>query len=83
MSRYKVLRLWAMVLVVVGFIGLFFALVAAVVGAFAADGFWEGIAALFVGLTLGLFVATWPIALGEALKALANIGDKLDGLEPI
>jgi len=43
--------------------------------AIAVEGFWETLAVVFVGAPLALLVAAWPVALGQALRAIADIGD--------
>ena len=39
------------------------------------EGFWETIGVLLIGGTLSIFLATLPIALAQALRALADVGD--------
>ena len=75
MTHYGTLRTWSLVLKLVGFFGLIFAAVGAVVWAFEVEGFWQTLGVIFIGTPFVLFVATWPIALGQALTAIADIGD--------
>ena len=75
MSRYKILRTWSVFLVVLGAISLVSAAVGVVAWAVAVEGFWETLAVVLFGAPVALLLATWPIALGQALKAIADIGD--------
>lgn len=47
----------------------------AISAAIAADGFWQTIGVVFLGGPDVLLLAPWPIALGQALGAIADIGD--------
>jgi uncharacterized membrane protein YccF (DUF307 family) len=51
------------------------AAIGAIVWAFEVDGFWQTIGVLLIGLPVAVFLATLPIALGQALRALADVGD--------
>jgi Zn-dependent membrane protease YugP len=77
MSRYKTLRTWSAVLIVVGI----FSVVSASIGVFAwaveADGFWQTMGVILFGAPVVILLATWPIATGQALRALADIGDSV------
>jgi hypothetical protein len=39
------------------------------------DGFWRTIGVLLIGGPAALFFASLPIALAQALRALADVGD--------
>jgi hypothetical protein len=39
------------------------------------EGFWDTVGVLFLGTPFALLLASWPFALGQALRALADIGD--------
>ena len=39
------------------------------------EGFWQTIGVLLIGGPIALFLATLPIALSQALRALADVGD--------
>jgi hypothetical protein len=41
------------------------------------DGFWATMGVIFIGTPVVLLLASWPIALGEALAAIADIGDSV------
>ena len=53
--------------------------------AIAVSGFWETVAVVLFGGPIALLLATWPIALGQALRAIADIGDAVtfDVLSPV
>jgi hypothetical protein len=75
MTRYGTLRTWALVLKVAGFVMVVLTLFGVVVWAFEVEGFWETLGVIFIGAPLAIFVSTWGIALGQALTAIADIGD--------
>ena len=72
MSRdYGALRLWSTVLIIVGVavvIGVIFAMIGAAT-------FWQAIAILLIGGPLAALFASWPIALGQGLRALADVAE--------
>jgi len=45
--------------------------------AFAVTGVWETLGVVLFGAPIVLLLATWPIALGQALRALADMGDAM------
>ena len=75
MTNYATLRTWAMVLKVAGFFMVVFTLFGVVVWAFEVEGFWQTLGVIFIGAPVALFISTWGIALGQALNAIADIGD--------
>jgi hypothetical protein len=75
MTQYGTLRLWSAVLVLVGVIGLIAAAIGTVIWAFEVDGFWQTIGVLLIGGPVALFLATLPIAVAQALRAIADVGD--------
>ncbi len=77
MSRYKTLRTWSLFLMVLGIISTLSAAVGTMSWAIAVDGFWDTMAVILFGTPIVLLLAAWPIALGQALRALADIGDSL------
>jgi hypothetical protein len=77
MSRYKTLRTWSIALLVLGLVSVLSATVGVVTWAVEVHGFWEKLAVLFFGGPIAVLLATWPIALGQALRAIADIGDAL------
>jgi len=50
-------------------------LIGAIVWAFEVDGFWLTFGVLCVGLPVAVFIATLPIALAQAMRAIADVGD--------
>ena len=72
---YGTLRLWSSVLVFVGILGVFFVVIGTIFALFAAPSFWEGVAFLLIGGPLAVLFATWPIALGQGLRALADVAE--------
>jgi hypothetical protein len=77
MSRYKTLRTWSFFLVVLGLVSVVVAGVGVISWAIAVEGFWETLGVLLFGAPVVLLMASWPIALGQALRALADIGDSV------
>ena len=77
MSDYKTLRTWALFLMVLGVVSVISAGIGVVSLAIAVDGFWDTVGVLFLGAPIALLLASWPLALGQALRALADIGDRV------
>ena len=75
MTHYGTLRFWALVLTIMGMLGVILAAVGTVIWAFEADGFWQTLGVLLIGGPIAIFLATLPIALAQALRALADVGD--------
>lgn len=75
MTNYGTLRLWAAFLTIVGFLGVVSAAIGTVIWAIEVDGFWQTIGVILIGGPVALFLATLPIALSQALRALADVGD--------
>ena len=75
MTQYGTLRLWSAFLVLVGVIGLIAAGVGTIIWAFEVEGFWQTLGVLLIGGPVAIFFATLPIALAQALRALADVGD--------
>jgi hypothetical protein len=75
MTNYGTLRLWAAVLTMVGLVGVVLAAIGTVIWAIEVEGFWQTIGVLLIGGTLSIFLATLPIAIAQALRALADVGD--------
>jgi hypothetical protein len=75
MTQYGTLRAWALIATLVGVFGMIIAAVGSIVWAFEVDGFWQTIGVLFVGLPVAVFIATLPIALAQAMRAIADVGD--------
>ena len=75
MTRYGTLRTWAAILKLAGFLMVVLTLFGVVVWAFEVEGFWQTLGVIFIGAPVAIFVSTWGIALGQALVAIADIGD--------
>ena len=77
MSRYKTLRTWSLFLIVLGAVSIVSASIGVVSWAIAVDGFWHTMGVILFGAPIALLLAAWPIALGQAMRAIADIGDSL------
>ena len=75
MTQYGTLRAWAFIATLVGIFGMIIAGVGSIVWAFEVDGFWQTIGVLLIGLPVSIFIATIPIALAQAMRAIADVGD--------
>ena len=75
MTQYGTLRLWAAFLTILGVLSVLAAAVGTIIWAIEVDGFWETIGVLLIGGPVTLFLSTLPIALAQALRALADVGD--------
>ena len=72
---YGALRLWSTVLVIVGVAGVIFVVIGTIFAIFAAPSFWQAVAFLLIGGPLAVLFASWPIALGQGLRALADVAE--------
>jgi uncharacterized sodium:solute symporter family permease YidK len=72
---YGTLRLWSTVLVVVGVAGVIFVVIGTIFAVLAAPTFWQGVGFLLIGGPLAVLFASWPIALGQGLRALADVAE--------
>jgi hypothetical protein len=77
MSDYSMLRTWSMVLYVLGYISLVVAGAGVVVWAIDVEGVLRTLAVLMIGAPIVMLIATWPLALGQLLRAVADIGDRV------
>jgi hypothetical protein len=75
MTQYGTLRVWAALLTFIGVLGMIAATAGTIVWAFEVDGFWQTLGVLLIGGPVSVFVATLPIALSQALRAIADVGD--------
>jgi uncharacterized sodium:solute symporter family permease YidK len=76
MSRnYGALRLWSTVLIVVGVVGVIFVVIGTIFAMIEAVTFGQAIAILLIGGPLAALFASWPIALGQGLRALADVAE--------
>jgi hypothetical protein len=75
MTQYGTLRVWAAVLSFFGVLSVIAALFGTIVLAIEASGFWQTLGVLLIGGPVSIFLATLPIALAQALRAIADVGD--------
>ncbi|HSI98664.1 MAG TPA: hypothetical protein VK926_09910 [Gaiellaceae bacterium] len=75
MTQYGTLRLWAVFLTVLGTLGVILAAAGTLIWAIEVDGFWPTLGVLLIGGPASIFLATLSIALAQALRALADVGD--------
>jgi hypothetical protein len=62
---------------VLGAVSVVSAAIGAISWAVAVEGVLETTGVLLFGLPIAMLIGAWPIALGQALRALADIGDAL------
>ena len=75
MTRYATLRSWAVFMTVVGVISLVSAGAGVVAWAFEVEGFWRTLGVVLIGAPVALLLASWPIALSQMMRAIADTGD--------
>jgi len=75
MTQYGTLRAWAFIAMLVGVFGMVAAFIGSIVWASEVEGFWQTLGVLLVGLPVAVFIATIPIALSQAMRAIADVGD--------
>lgn len=75
MTQYGTLRVWAAFLAFVGTIGMIAAAAGTIILAFEADGVWQTLGVLLIGGPVSIFLASLPLALGQALRAIADVGE--------
>ena len=76
-SGYGALRLWATVLAAVGIAGVIFVGIGTVFAMIEAVTFGQALAILLIGGPLAALFASWPIALEQALRALADVAESV------
>lgn len=77
--NYGALRLWSTVLIVVRIVGLVFVVIGTIVATVEAVTFGQGLAILLIGGPLAALFASWPMALGQGLRALADVAGYVQG----
>ena len=76
MSRnYAALRLWATILIVIGIVGVILVVIGTVFAMIEAVSFLQALAILLIGNPLAALFASWPIALGQGLRALGDVAE--------
>jgi uncharacterized sodium:solute symporter family permease YidK len=78
-GSYGASRPWSTVLIAVGIVGVVFVVVGTIVAMFEAVTFGQALAVLLIGGPLANLFASWPIALGQGLRALADIAETVRG----
>jgi hypothetical protein len=76
---YRALRLWSTVLIVVGVVGVVFVVIGTILAMVQAATFGQALAILLIGGPLAALFASWPIALGQGLRALADVAEYVQG----
>jgi hypothetical protein len=77
MRQYRILRIWSVVLAVLGVLSLVSTTLGVIWWAATVHGFWQTLVVIAIGAPIALLLATWPLALGQGLRALADIGDDM------
>ena len=76
MSRdYEALRLWSTVLMFIGILGVIFVVIGVIFAVLGATSFCQVLTILLIGGPLAALFASWPIALGQGLRALADVAE--------
>ena len=75
MTQYGALRRWAVFLTFIGILSMLAAAAGTIVLAIEVEGFWWTIGILLLGGPASVLFAALPIALAQALRALADVGD--------
>ena len=73
--NYAALRLWSTVLIVIGVVGVIFVAIGTIVAMIEAVTFLQALAILLIGGPLAALFASWPIALGQGLRDLADVAE--------
>ncbi len=74
-GNYGALRLWSTILIAVGVVGVVFVVIGTILAMFEAASFGQALVVLLIGGPLAALFASWPIALGQGLRALADIAE--------
>jgi len=75
MTRFGTLRLWAGLLTMIGVLSLVLAGIGTVIWAIEVEGSWRTIGVILIGGPVSVLLGAVPIAVAQALRALADIGD--------
>ena len=75
MTQYGTLRTWAALLTFFGVLSVLAAAAGTVIWAIEADGLWQTLGVILIGGPISIFLATLPIAIAQALRAIADVGD--------
>ena len=69
------LRLWSTVLTIIGVAGVILVVIGTVFAMIEAVTFLQALAILLIGAPLAALFASWPIALGQGLRAHADVAE--------
>ena len=72
---YGTLRVWSTVLIIVGVVGVVLVVIGTIVAMVEAVTFGQALVVLLIGGPLAALFASWPIALGQGLRALADVAE--------
>jgi len=75
MTQYGTLRTWAALLTFFGVLSVFAAAAGTVIWAIEANGLWQTLGVILIGGPISIFLATLSIAVAQALRAIADVGD--------
>ena len=78
-GNYGTLRLWSTVLIAVGIVGVVLVVSGTIVAMVGAVTFGQALAILLIGGPLAALFASWPVALGQGLRALADVAEYVQG----
>ena len=78
MTRYGTLRTWALLLKFLGALLIISAIFGTIATAIEVTGFWKTLGVIFIGIPVAIFLATLPIALGQLMTAVADVGDTVN-----
>src|SRR5215211_8468299 len=74
-AGYGALRMWSTALIFVGVGGVIFVGIGTIFAMIEAATFLQALAILLIGGPLAVLFASWPIAMGQALRALADVAE--------
>ncbi|MBV8304916.1 MAG: hypothetical protein JOZ04_11940 [Acidimicrobiia bacterium] len=77
MRQYKILRTWSVVLAVLGVVSFVSVTTGIVWGALSVQGLWQSVAVVAIGVPVALLLGAGSLALGQGLRAVADIGDDM------
>jgi hypothetical protein len=72
---YGTLRVWSTVLIIVGVVGAVFVVIGTIVAIVEAETVGRALAILLIVGPLAALFARWPIALGQGLRAVADLAE--------
>jgi hypothetical protein len=76
---YGALRLWSTVLVITGVVSVVLVIIGVIVAMVQAATFGQALVILLIGGPLAALFASWPLALGQGLRALADVAEYVRG----